>query len=281
MSQTMADPAAQGTSSEPVVLSSRDGAVAVLTLNRPERMNGWTGELEARYFDLLAELGADDDVRAIVLTGAGRAFCAGADMAALEQISGGTLAPSVAREGRPKTFPLSIPKPVIAAINGACAGIGLVEAMMCDVRIAAADAKITTAFAKVGLIAEHGISWLLPRHVGIGNALDLLMSSRVLTADEGLRMGLVQQVCPPGAALETALAYARELADRVSPAAMSTIKAQVYRHATATLGDAVADSAPLMVAPLGSPDFAEGVAAFQAKRTPVFAPLSAPDRVDV
>ena len=274
MSQTMADPAAQGASAEPVVLSSRDGAVAVLTLNRPDRMNGWTGELEARYFDLLAELGADDDVRAIVVTGAGRAFCAGADMAALEQISGGTLAPAVAREGRPKTFPLSIPKPVIAAVNGACAGIGLVEAMMCDVRIAAADAKITTAFAKVGLIAEHGISWLLPRHVGIGNALDLLMSSRVITADEALRMGLIQQVCPPGAALETAVAYAREIAGRVSPAAMATMKAQVYRHATETLEGSLVDSNALMVAALGAPDFAEGVAAFQEKRLPHFGRLT-------
>ena len=264
----------QGPSGESVVLYRREGAVAVLTLNRPDRMNGWTGELEARYFDLLTDLGADDEVRAIVVTGAGRAFCAGADMDVLEVISEGGIPAAAAAQGRPKTFPLSIPKPVIAAINGACAGIGLVEALMCDVRIAAADAKLTTAFAKVGLIAEHGISWLLPRHVGLGNALDLLMSSRVLTADEALRMGLVQQVCPPGAALETALAYARELAGRVSPTAMATIKAQVYRHATATLDDAVADSTPLMLAALGSPDFAEGVAAFQGKRVPVFAPLT-------
>lgn len=273
MSQTMADPAAQGASSEPVVLSHREGAVAVLTLNRPDRMNGWTGELEARYFELLAEAGADDDVRAIVVTGAGRAFCAGADMAALGQIIDGTRSPGVAQEGDPKTFPLSIPKPVIAAINGACAGIGLVEAMMCDVRIAAADAKITTSFAKVGLIAEHGISWLLPRHVGIGNALDLLMSSRVITGEEALRMGLVQQVCPPGAALETALAYAREVADRVSPTAMATMKAQVYRHATETLEASLVDSNTLMVASLGAPDFGEGVAAFQEKRLPSFSRL--------
>jgi enoyl-CoA hydratase/carnithine racemase len=266
----------QTESTEPV-LCERDAAVAVLTLNRPDRMNGWTGEMETRFFDLLAEVGADDDVRAVVVTGAGRAFCAGADMAALEQISGGTLAVSVAGEGRPKTFPLSVPKPVIAAVNGACAGIGLIEALMCDVRIAAADAKFTAAFSKVGLIAEHGISWLLPRHVGIGNALDLLMSSRVVPAEEALRMGLVQQVCPPGAALETALAYARELAARVSPAAMATIKAQVYRHATEALDAAVTDSDGLMEAALGAPDFAEGVAAFQQKRLPAFARLGEAD----
>jgi enoyl-CoA hydratase/carnithine racemase len=259
------------------VLCERDGAVAVLTLNRPDRMNGWTGELETRYFDLLDELGTDDDVRAVVVTGAGRAFCAGADMAALEQISGGALAPSIATAGRPKTFPLSVPKPVIAAVNGACAGLGLVEALMCDVRIAAADAKFTAAFSKVGLIAEHGISWLLPRHVGIGNALDLLMSSRVVPAEEALRMGLVQQVCPPGTARDTALAYARELADRVSPKAMATIKAQVYRHATEALDAALADSDGLMVASLGAPDFAEGVAAFQQRRLPAFARLGEAD----
>lgn len=268
-------------STDEVVLCRREDAVAVLTLNRPDRMNGWTAELETRYFDLLADLALDDEVRAIVVTGAGRAFCAGADMGHLERISEGGVPATAAAAGRPKTFPLSVPKPVIAAINGACAGIGLVEALMCDVRIAAADAKLTTAFAKVGLIAEHGISWLLPRHVGLGNALDLLMSSRIVTAEEALRMGLVQQVCPTGAALETALAYARELAARVSPAAMATIKAQLYRHATATLGDAVADSMPLMLAALGSADFAEGVAAFQGKRVPEFAPLDGADRVEV
>ena len=254
---------------EPVLLRSDRGAVAVLTLNRPERMNGWTAQMQRGYFDALEEIAADDAVRAVVVTGAGRAFCAGADMGHLEELGAGTatLTPDPARRS---TFPLSVPKPVVAAVNGACAGVGLVQALMCDVRIAAADAKLTTAFAKVGLIAEHGISWLLPRHVGWGNAVDLLMSSRVVLAEEALRMGLVQQVCPPGAALETAVAYAQELADRVSPTAMASIKAQLYRHATLALEAALDDSDRLMHASLGLPDFAEGVAAFQQKRLPSF-----------
>jgi enoyl-CoA hydratase/carnithine racemase len=255
---------------EPVVLQERRGAIAVLTLNRPDRMNGWTPEMERLYFDALEELAGDDAVRAVVVTGAGRAFCAGADMGDLQQLGDGsaTLPPAERR----KTFPLSVPKPVVAAVNGACAGLGLVQALMCDVRIAAADVKLTTAFAKVGLVAEHGISWLLPRHVGWGNAVDLLLSSRVVLAEEALRMGLVQQVCPPGAALETAVGYAQELADRVSPTAMAAIKAQLYRHATLALEAALEDSDRLMHASLEQPDFAEGVAAFQEKRPPAFPP---------
>ena len=257
----------------PVLLERRSG-VAVLTLNRPDRMNGWTPELEALYFDHLADLAQDEQVRAIVVTGAGRAFCAGADMADLDQISSGASALPTTRSGRRKTFPLSIPKPLVAAVNGPCAGLGLVQALMCDVRIAAAGAKLTTSFSKVGLVAEHGISWLLPRHVGLGNAMDLLMSSRVVVAEEALRMGLVQQVCEPGAVVDTAVAYAEELATRVSPRAMASIKAQVYRHLTEELDAALDDSDDLMLHSLRQPDFAEGVAAFQARRPPSFSGLS-------
>ena len=171
---------------DPVVLREDRGAVAVLTLNRPDRMNGWTPEMERLYFDALEQIAVDDAVRAVVVTGAGRAFCAGADMGDLQKLGDGSA--TLTDAPRRKTFPLSVPKPVVAAVNGACAGLGLVQALMCDVRIAAADAKLTTAFAKVGLIAEHGISWLLPRHVGWGNAVDLLLSSRVVLADEALRL---------------------------------------------------------------------------------------------
>jgi len=233
-------------------------------------MNGWTPEMGRLYFDALEEIADDDAVRAVVVTGAGRAFCAGADMGDLQKLGDGSA--TLTSSPRRATFPLSIPKPIVAAVNGACAGLGLVHALMCDVRIAAADAKLTTAFAKVGLVAEHGISWLLPRHVGWGNAVDLLLSSRVVLADEALRMGLVQQVCPPGAALETAVGYARELADRVSPTAMATIKAQLYRHATLALDEALDDSDRLMRASLEGPDFPEGVAAFSEKRLPSFPP---------
>ncbi len=254
----------------PPVLLERRGPVAVLTLNRPDRMNGWTPALEEAYFGHLADLAADRDVRAVVVTGAGRAFCAGADMTHLDELGSGTAELGPPSAGRPKTFPLSVPKPIVAALNGPCAGIGLVQALMCDVRFATPTAKLTTSFSKIGLVAEHGISWLLPRHVGIGNALDLLMSSRVVLGDEALRMGLVQQVHPPEQLLEAAVAYAQEIADRVSPTAMAAIKAQVYRHAEAELAAALEDSDELMRTSLAAPDFAEGVAAFTGKRLPEY-----------
>jgi len=260
---------------DPVVLREDRGPVAVLTLNRPDRMNGWTPEMGQLYFDALEQITADDAIRAVVVTGAGRAFCAGADMGDLQTLGDGSA--TLTSGERPTTFPLSVPKPVVAAVNGACAGLGLVQALLCDVRIAAADAQLTTAFAKVGLVAEHGISWLLPRHVGWGNAVDLLLSARVVRAEEALRMGLVQQVCPPGEALETAVSYAQELADRVSPTAVAAIKAQLYRHATLDLGAALDDSDRLMRASLEGLDFPEGVAAFLEKRPPAFGPYrSAP-----
>ena len=215
-----------------VVLSERRGAVALLTLNRPERLNAWTGELETRYFDLLDEAGADPEVRAIVVTGAGRGFCAGADMDMLQGIGadasgeGARRAPSARR--RQQWHTTTIPKPVIAAINGACAGIGLCQALMCDIRFAAAGAKFTTAFARRGLIAEHGISWILPRLVGPAGALDLLMSGRVFLAEEAAQLGLVNEVVEPEQVVDRALDYAADLAANSSPASMAVMKQQVY-----------------------------------------------------
>ena len=260
---------------EPVVLRRDEDGVAVLTLNRPDRMNGWTGQMRETYFDHLEDVAADDAVRAVVVTGAGRAFCAGADMENLEQLGDGTAVLLAEPQDRREIFPLSVPKPVIAALNGACAGIGLAHALMCDVRIAAEDAKITTAFARIGLIAEHGMSWLLARHVGLGNALDLLLSARVVQGVEAQRMGLVQQVSPSGTALEAALAYARDLAERASPAAMATIKAQVHRHAAQALLTALDDSDRLMLDALAGADFPEGVAAFTQKRPPAYPGIGA------
>ncbi|MGH7899004.1 MAG: enoyl-CoA hydratase-related protein, partial [Candidatus Binatia bacterium] len=152
-----------------VVLRDLQDGVATLTLNRPERLNAWTPEMEIRYFGLLDEAAADPDVRVIVVTGAGRGFCPGFDMDALRDIGEGGEPRS---SGKPQTHPLTIPKPILAAINGACAGLGLVQALMCDLRFAAAGAKFTTSFVRRGLIAEHGSSWMLPRLVGHARALD-------------------------------------------------------------------------------------------------------------
>jgi enoyl-CoA hydratase/carnithine racemase len=260
--------------SEVVQKTVQDG-VAVLTLNRPARLNAWTGEMERLYFGLLEECASREDVRVVVVTGAGRGFCAGADMQDLQALgeNGLPAAPSAA-DRRPQTFPLSIPKPIVAAINGACAGIGLVQALMCDIRFAAEGAKLTTAFSRRGLVAEHGISWILPRLVGPARALDLLLSGRVVLAGEAVELGLVNRALAPEKLLEETLAYARELASRCSPASMATMKRQVYIDLDRGLPDALAEADRLMVESFSAPDFVEGVASFVERRDPRFTPLA-------
>jgi enoyl-CoA hydratase/carnithine racemase len=259
--------------SEVVEYEVRDG-VALLTLNRPERLNAWTGEMERAYFGRLEECGRSEEVRVIVVTGAGRGFCAGADMQELQALGDGEL-PSgdQARERRPQAFPLSIPKPIVAAINGPCAGIGLVQALMCDVRFAAEGAKLTTAFARRGLVAEHGISWMLPRLIGPARALDLLLSGRVVLGEEAAALGLVNRAIAPELLLEETLAYARDLAVNCSPASMATMKRQVYAALEQGLSESVAEADQLMLESFTAPDFVEGVTSFIERRDPRFAPL--------
>jgi enoyl-CoA hydratase/carnithine racemase len=260
--------------SEVVQRQVRDG-VALLTLNRPDRLNAWTAEMERIYFGMLEECAQAEEVRVIVVTGAGRGFCAGADMHDLQALGDGKVDVGVeaALERRPQTFPLSIPKPIIAAINGACAGIGLVQALMCDVRFAADGAKLTTAFARRGLVAEHGISWILPRLVGPARALELLLSGRVVLAEEAQALGLVNRVLAPETLLEGTLDYARELVVNCSPASMATMKRQVYADLEHTLPDTLAEADRLMLASFAAPDFVEGVTSFVERRDPRFPAL--------
>jgi enoyl-CoA hydratase/carnithine racemase len=250
-----------------VVLSDKQEGILKLTLNRPDRLNAWMPELETRYFAELEAADADPEVRVIVVTGAGRGFCAGADMEALQQVGKGA---SFRGSGKPQTFPLTIAKPIIAAINGACAGLGLVHALLCDIRFAAAGAKFTTAFVRRGLVAEHSISWTLPRLVGQANALDLLLSGGVFLAEEAAAMGLVNRVVEPAALLETTIAYARDLVVNCSPTSMATIKRQVYHHYELDLAAAMVDTNRLMAASLKESDFKEGVASFVERRPPRF-----------
>lgn len=259
------------TATDLVLRDVRDG-VCVLTLNRPERLNAWTQPLEDRYFDLLEEADRDPATRAVVVTGSGRGFCPGFDMEALAALGDGS-GEGFTAPRRPQTFPLTIRKPIVAAINGACAGIGLVQALMCDVRFAANGAKLTTAFARRGLVAEHGISWLLPRLVGPAHALDLLLSGRVVLAEEAERLGVVNRALPPEDVLDHALAYARDLAEHCSPASMAVMKAQVHRDLQRGLDEALEDANRLMGESFGRPDFGEGVQSFVERRPPRFAPL--------
>lgn len=245
--------------------------VATLTWNRPERNNAWNADLERAYFDGLERARDDDDVRVIVITGAGKMFSPGADTNVLQGIESGSSGGEVTR--RPQTFPLTIPKPLIAAINGSCAGISFCQTLMCDLRFAAAGAKFTTAFVRRGLVAEHGSSWLLPRLIGQARALDLLLSGRVFVAEEAEQLGVVNKVYPRETLLDEVLAYAKDVAANCSPRSMATIKAQVYSHLESSLDDAMDEANKLMSRSFRFPDFKEGVQSFVERRAPAFEPV--------
>lgn len=255
--------------------------IATVTLNRPERLNAYTASLGAALRAAMRRAADDSGVRVIVLTGAGRGFCAGADMDALNQISSTGAAAPAADDAAfdpasspdyqtPHSYFPAVPKPVIAAINGACAGLGLVYALYCDQRFAAADARFSTAFARRGLIAEHGISHTLPRLVGLSAALDLLLSARKFDADEALRLGLVDRVLPADRLMGAVRTYARDLADNVSPRSMAVIKRQLWAVADQSLREAIEIGNREMLASFDSEDFREGVAHFVEKRPPAF-----------
>ena len=250
------------------------GRVALLRFNRPERNNALTPKMRDHYFDLLERCGDDVDVRAIVLTGAGKSFSVGADVQGLKA-SGQHTIDRIREPGRPVHFALSIPKPIICAINGGCAGVSLVHALCCDVRFAASGAKMTTAFARRGLIAEYGISWLLPRLVGQAKALDLLLSGRVIAAEEAERIGLVNAVFPRAELLDRALAYATDLAENCSPASMAAIKRQVYGDFGRSLDEAAAVALEEMVESFRRPDVKEGASSWIERRKPEFGPYPA------
>jgi enoyl-CoA hydratase/carnithine racemase len=258
------------------VLYTIEGGVARVTLNRPEALNAWTPELGRAYFDRLQQADADPGAKAIVLTGAGRGFCAGADFDYLRQVEESD--PQAEPDPRPQSLPRSLRKPVIAAINGPCAGLGFVMAMMCDIRFAARGAKLTTAFARRGLIAEYGLAWVLPRLAGASTALDLLLSGRTLLAEEALRLGVVDRLSEEGQAAADAHSYASELAKLSSPASMAAIKHQVYADLEQGLDESTADALVQMERSFERPDFHEGVESFVERRPPRFPPLIEPDR---
>jgi enoyl-CoA hydratase/carnithine racemase len=256
---------------EVVLYEVRDGGVALLTLHRPERLNAWTLEMEDRYFELLQQADADPAVRAIVVTGSGKGFSPGADLGAFE----GDLADLEFGQLHrpPTTLPLGVRKPIIGAINGAVAGVSLVQALQMDLRFAAEGVKMTFAFSQRGLVGEYSVTWLLPRLIGTSRALDLLLSSRVVTAEEALELGLVNRVLPADQLLDEALAYAGELASKCSPASLAAIRQQVYADWDRSLEDARVDVAARMKASFTSPDFKEGVKSFLQKRPAEFPPL--------
>ena len=261
-----------------LVLAERRGGVLLLTLNRPERLNAWTDALEERYYAHLDDAEADPEVRAVVVTGAGRGFCAGADFDDLEDATGDDPTPTILDRPRPRHRPLELRKPLIAAINGATAGLGLVEALYCDVRFCVPAAKLTTAFARRGLVAEYGIAWLMSRLVGTGRALDLLLSARVVLGEEAAAIGLVEHLAEPDRLVEEAVAYAADLAESCSPASMAVIKGQVFRGLGQDFAAGFAEAERLTAEAFDRPDAAEGVASYLEKRPPRFPGLAAEPR---
>lgn len=260
-----------GTASQPLVLSEVSDGVELLTLNRPERHNSWTVALEAELFDRLAHAERDPEVRAIVVTGADKSFCPGLDMQMLSDVArGATMKPHLRT---PITYPRSIAKPIIAAINGACAGLGLVFALQCDLRFASAEAKLATSFVQRGIMAEHGIAWALTRLCGPSTALDLLLSGRVVLGREAADLRLVDRVHEPDEVLPAAMEYARTLARSSSPLAMGVIKRQVYQALESTHEEARVLALRHWLGHVRDHgDFKEGVASFREKRPPAFVP---------
>jgi enoyl-CoA hydratase/carnithine racemase len=272
------------------ILYQVDEAVAWVTLNRPARLNAWTGVMECEVRSAMQKAERDDAVRVIVLTGAGRGFCSGADVQGMGEMFAGAAGRTISeivrehqdRNPVPKChgarsdfqkrysyFP-SVKKPVIGAINGPTAGLGLVIALYCDIRLASAEATFTTAFAKRGLIAEYGIAWTLSRLCGHAAALDLLLSARLVSAQEAHALRLVNRVIPHENFQEEVRAYAGELAHTVSPRSLRIMKRQVYDSLFQTLCEATEEADAEMFKSFDSADFQEGVKHFLEKRKAAF-----------
>ena len=262
-----------------------DHAVAVITMNRPETLNALTDRTQAEIRHALDQSERNEHVVGTVLTGAGRGFCSGVDMNALGAMSeagrrlGDSHADLAADPGNPDNDPnfeigaayfLGLRKPLIAAINGACAGLGFSYAVFCDLRFVDRTARFATAFSQRGLIAEHGVSWMLPRLIGPANTLDILWSGRRFDGEEAGRIGLANRVCETGECVTDAVAYLREISQTAAPNSLMMMKKQIYRHLNAELRAAMVESEGWMDESLARGDFKEGVASFVERRAPNF-----------
>ena len=263
------------------ILVDKNDGIATITLNRPHRMNAWTGRMHTEYRWVLEQLDQDESVRVIIVTGAGRAFCVGADSKALEgHIEKGGYDPgtpeSIAEPGfgvRPEfdasfAYHFGLTKPVIAAINGPAAGVGLVLACFADIRFAVPGVKLTTAHGKLNLPAEYGLSWILPRIIGLARANDLLFTSRIFLTDEAEQLGLINRIVENDQLMSEVTGYALSMKDTVSPGSLRETKRQIYTDLHRDVGQSVKESENLIHEMMKHRNYVEGVNAFLEKRSP-------------
>jgi 2-(1,2-epoxy-1,2-dihydrophenyl)acetyl-CoA isomerase len=247
-----------------------DGAITTLTLDRPEALNALTVSLKVALLDALASIAVDRSVRAVILTGAGRAFCAGQDLAEREGADAAPLDVELRERYNPIVRALrSMGQPVIAAVNGVAAGAGASLAFACDLRIAAAEARFVLAFGRIGLVPDSGATWFLPRLIGASRAAELALIGDPLSAEDALRIGLVHRMVPG----EQLLAEARAMADRLAasaPLALAMTKAALERSWSIDLDAALDEEARMQGLAGATADHAEGLAAFREKRPPRF-----------
>ncbi len=262
------------------IIYDKQDRVAIVTLNRPARLNAITPTLVDEFKHAMADAERDPAIAVIVVTGAGKSFCPGMDIATLQAAAGKT--GNAAEPAPPSTnidhhslfgFMLKMRKPIIGAINGNCVGMGLSMALHFDIRIAGEETRLSAIFVRRGLSVEYGSSWLLPRLVGMSHAMDLALTGRIITAKEALSMGLVRSVVPDGQLLETAIGMAREIAIYCSPTAMAEAKRMLWQHLAADYQIATDDSTAVMVGMGNHSDFKEGVMSFVEKRLPRFLPV--------
>jgi enoyl-CoA hydratase/carnithine racemase len=251
------------------ILLERRGAVGVVTLNRPERRNAYTARMGAELNGAFAELEADDAVRAIVVTGAGRDFCVGADL----ERGGGTFNRAENFEERERAAPAARPwemaTPIIGAINGSAVGVGLTLPMQWDIRIAAADAKLGFVFNRRGVIPEAGSTWIVPRLIGVARAMDVLLTGRLFTGEEAAAMGLVSRSVERERVLAVALEIAEDIATNTAPVSVALTKRLITEGLAEPDRNAAAAREGRAFWWSGrQADAAEGIRAFLGKRPP-------------
>ncbi len=253
------------------ILFAVEDGVATITLNRPKRLNAFHFALGAELESAYARCDADDAVRAVVLTGAGKAFCAGADMGGgdktFDDVEGSRRAADPGRAGRRLTA-FQVRKPVIAAINGHAVGVGLTLAMQCDLRLVASDAKLAFAFVRRGIIPELGSHSILPRVIGFSRAADLLLSGRTFRGEEAAELGLASEALPAEAVVPRAREWARDVAVNAAPASVAIAKRLLWEGVTETPRETMAKEKLLLEWVGKQADAAEGVRSFLERRPP-------------